>query len=91
MSLPRAPKSVVVKVFRPGNRMIERRLVLRAPAGKVWTEAGVQQQLEKVADMVDHAFPGEVYEMVELNSREFNIVWRARRESPPAVSAAAGT
>jgi hypothetical protein len=66
-------KSVVVKIFAPGNKSYATRLV-RAERGKGFTEEGISEVLLKYADWVDKTYWGHEYRCVQLAPNAFNFV-----------------
>lgn len=71
-------KTVIVKVFEPGNKVCRTRRCA-ALKGQRWTEHGIQQLLEFIASEIEVAMPLEEYELVELGAAAFNFVHRGAR------------
>jgi hypothetical protein len=71
-------KTVIVKVFEPGNKVVRTRRC-SALKGQRWKEQGIQQLLEFIASEIERAMPLEEYELVELGRDRFNFVHRGSR------------
>jgi hypothetical protein len=52
---------------------------------QVFTDSGVQSQLEDIAEQVERLAPGEEYRLVELSEREFSFVHVGRRATEVAA------
>jgi hypothetical protein len=67
-------KRLQVRFFSPGNTLSRTRHFC-APAGKVFTQDGIDLILENCVRELEDSFPGEEYRLVELSDDTFNFVW----------------
>lgn len=79
-------KNLRVRVFWPGNkRHCEK--IFSAPAGKHWSESGIEAQLELTACQIERRWPMEHYHVVAVGRSAFNFVHLGHRlqyEEQPA-------
>lgn len=68
-------KHIDVKLFDPTNKRVIRRVRLRAPRGRHFTEIGITQALLDLADIVDRELPGHDYRPVQTGASTYNFVW----------------
>ena len=76
-------KTITVRVFNVGNDGKTTRKFRAAP-GKAYTEADIDDLLEKVADDLERRLPKEEFSLVQVGPASFNFVWRAPREAQSA-------
>lgn len=66
-------KSITVKLFAEGN-VGYRKYKINAGAGRGFTEAQVQTQLEELAERIEKAMPGVEHRLVQIAPNAFNFV-----------------
>ena len=62
-----------VRVFDVGNETSRTRNI-HAPAGRSFTEEGVQQVLDSIVEQLEKQRPGLEYRLVELSPSSFNFI-----------------
>ena len=65
-------KRVVVKLFAPGEKPVKREFL--AGPRKVFTAAGIEGILHKVAEEAEERGLGDVLRIVQIGPAEFNLV-----------------
>jgi hypothetical protein len=78
-------RRVELKIFEPGNKKFQR-VIVRAGAGRSFTEKGIDSTLERAAEQIEQLRPAHEYELVELAPDRFNFVCRGEK-SPQGVAA----
>jgi hypothetical protein len=66
-------KTLRFRVFEPGNK-ISHLTTIQARPGMVFTEEGIQRELEKFSEMLDKTFPQQQFRLVELSRGQFNFI-----------------
>lgn len=69
-------KCLRLRIFSPKNKVGTTKHVY-AGKGKKFTQVGVDDILQQIADGLEKKYPGEEYECVEIGDGAFNFVWRA--------------
>jgi hypothetical protein len=54
---------------------------IKAPKGKCWGEAAIQQILTDTADALERELPDEEYRIVEVGPSSFNFVWAGHKKT----------
>jgi hypothetical protein len=80
-------RCVHVKIFAPHNRGFGRK-VFRASPHCFFTEKGIDDLLEKVAEWIEQLHPEHEYSMVQIAADQFNFVWRSEKTASRAEQAA---
>jgi len=65
-------KTLLVSIFLLDGTKERKRV--SAPAGKRWTDNGIDQILKNFATYCDRAFPGREFRLVPLRDGNFNFV-----------------
>lgn len=73
-------KSITVKLFAEGN-VGYRKYKINAGAGRGFTEAQVQTQLEELAEHIEKAMPGVEHRLVQIAPNSFNFVAVERQKA----------
>lgn len=55
--------------------------IVRAPAGRLFTETAIENLLAREAEIIDKYFPGREFRLVPLTSRDFNFVEISKEEA----------
>ena len=69
-------RRVEIKIFDSSHIKAER-VVVKAPAGKLYTEDGAREEAKNVLAQLHEAFPGVNFKVIPLGRGKFNIVHKA--------------
>jgi hypothetical protein len=71
-------KTVTIRIFNIGNGGKTTRK-FHAAQGKVYSEADIDDLVERVAEDLERRLPQEEYSLVQVGPASFNFVWRGSR------------
>lgn len=71
-------KIIRIKIFAPGNKK-HKVYIFRAPNGRSFVEAGVEDILSKVVAEVEKMYPEHEYGMVQVGKADYNFLDRGHK------------
>ncbi|MGA3295272.1 MAG: hypothetical protein ABSE45_14990 [Candidatus Acidiferrales bacterium] len=77
-------RRIRVKIFAPRNKGFARRVFAAAP-GRAFTQKGIEEILDSVAEAVEKLYPGHDYSLVQTGPESFNFVWRSENSGKVAA------